>query len=43
MESMIDQGYITLFAAAFPLGPAINLITNIIEIRMKIFTFLYVY
>ena len=37
------MGYITLFAAAFPMGPAIALLANIIEIKMKIFSFLYVY
>lgn len=43
MESMIDYGYISLFAAAFPIGPAIALLMNIVEIRMKIITYLYVY
>ena len=43
MEGIIDYGYITLFAAAFPIGPAIAFFVSIPEIRMKIFTFLYVY
>lgn len=43
MESMIDFGYISLFSAAFPIGPAISMIMNILEIRMKIITYLYVY
>jgi anoctamin-8 len=43
MEGMIDMGYITLFAAAFPIGPFIALIANIMEIKMKMFSFLYVY
>ena len=43
MEGMIDMGYITLFAAAFPMGPAIALFANVVEIKMKIFSFLYVY
>ncbi len=43
MEGMIDMGYITLFAAAFPMGPAIALLANIVEIKMKIFSFLHVY
>jgi hypothetical protein len=43
MEGMIDMGYITLFASAFPMGPAIALLANIVEIKMKIFSFLYVY
>ena len=43
MEGMIDYGYITLFAAAFPIGPFIAMVVSIFEIKMKIFTFLYVY
>jgi len=43
MESMIDFGYITLFSAAFPIGPLISLLMNLLEIRMKIITYLYVY
>ena len=40
---MIDFGYVSLFAAAFPIGPLISMIMGIIEVRMKIFTFIYVY
>ena len=40
---MIDYGYITLFAAAFPIGPFIALLVSVPEIRMKIYKFLYVY
>jgi len=43
MESMIDFGYITLFSAAFPIGPLIAMLMNILEIRMKIYSFIYVY
>ena len=32
-EGFIDLGYISLFAAAFPLGPVIALISQIIEVR----------
>lgn len=43
MEGIIDMGYITLFAAAFPIGPAIAVFANIVEIRMKILSFIEVY
>lgn len=43
MEGLIDYGYITLFAAAFPIGPAIAMVVAIPEIRMKVYSFLYVY
>lgn len=43
MENMIDFGYITLFSAAFPIGPVISLIMSMVEIRMKIYTFIFVY
>lgn len=42
MEGMIDYGFITLFAAAFPMGPAIGCLTNIIEIQLKINKLLYI-
>jgi anoctamin-8 len=32
-----------LFSAAFPIGPAIAMLMNIVEIRMKIITYLFVY
>jgi anoctamin-8 len=40
---MIDYGYIILFAAAFPIGPVIAMIVSVPELRMKIYTFIYVY
>lgn len=43
MESIIDFGYLSLFSAAFPIGPVIALLMNIVEIRMKIITYLNVY
>jgi anoctamin-8 len=43
METMIDFGFITLFSAAFPIGPAIAIVINMIEIRMKIYSFNSVY
>lgn len=43
MEGMIDLGYITLFTAAFPIGPAIAVLANIVEINMKIISFMEVY
>lgn len=42
-DGLVDLGYITLFAAAFPLGPCIALLANLLEIRMKIYVFMYVY
>ncbi|EGR31635.1 transmembrane protein, putative [Ichthyophthirius multifiliis] len=39
-DSFIDLGYITLFAAAFPIGPMIALLMNTLEIRNKIIVFL---
>jgi anoctamin-8 len=43
MESVIDIGYITLFAAAFPVGPFILLLSNIQDVKMKILQFANVY
>ena len=43
MESMIDFGYISLFAYVFPIGGLICIFTNIFEIRMKILNLIYVY
>ncbi|CAD8128142.1 unnamed protein product [Paramecium sonneborni] len=43
MEGIIDLGYITLFAAAFPIGPAIAVVANVTEIRTKLISFLEVY
>ena len=42
-EGFTDLGFITLFAAAFPLGPFVLVLSNIIEIWSKIFVFLNVY
>eukprot|EP01121_Diplochlamys_sp_Union-15-3_P016094 TRINITY_DN5416_c0_g1_i1.p1 TRINITY_DN5416_c0_g1~~TRINITY_DN5416_c0_g1_i1.p1 ORF type:complete len:745 (-),score=89.38 TRINITY_DN5416_c0_g1_i1:32-2266(-) len=39
-EMVIQFGYVTLFAAAFPLGPLLALINNVIEIRTDAFYFL---
>lgn len=41
MEGMIDFGYYTLFAAAFPIGPILACIVNPIEMRMKLYKLLY--
>ncbi len=43
MEGMIDFGYVTLFAAAFPIGPFIAMVVSIFEIKMKVYTFLQIY
>lgn len=43
LEGIIDLGYITLFAAAFPIGPAIAVVASVVEIRTKLFSFLEVY
>ena len=43
MDSMIDIGYITLFAAAFPIGPMIALLANVVEIKIKIFSLLHLF
>ncbi|KRX06795.1 Ankyrin repeat-containing domain [Pseudocohnilembus persalinus] len=41
-DGFVDIGYITLFAAAFPLGPIISLMANCLEIRIKLYQFMYV-
>lgn len=41
-DSFVDLGYVTLFSAAFPIGPAICLVMNAVEIRNNINSFLYV-
>ena len=43
MENVIDYGYITLFACAFPIGAPIAFLVNLMELRMKIYSFLFVY
>ena len=40
---MIQYGYIVLFAVACPLGSTLAIIMNMIEIRMRIYGYLYVY
>ena len=40
---LIQYGYITIFASAFPVGPIISFIANLLDTRAKIFSFLYVY
>lgn len=42
-ESFIDFGFITMFSAAFPLGPFIEFTKNIVEIRMKLYTYLHIF
>jgi anoctamin-10 len=37
LEMVIELGYITLFASAFPLAPLLSLICNIVEFRSDIF------
>lgn len=43
MEGIIDLGYITLFAAAFPVGAAIAVFVNVMEIRLKILSLVGIY
>ena len=43
MESMIDFGYICLFAYLFPIGGFICIFANMFELRIKILNLLYVY
>lgn len=38
--TVIQYGYVTLFAAAFPLAPLLALINNVVEIRTDAFKFL---
>jgi anoctamin-8 len=41
-EMIIQFGFITMFAAAFPLGPALALLSNLAEIRMRVFKHLHI-
>jgi len=41
-ESIVDFGYTTMFAAAFPLGPLVLVLMNIVEIKSKINVFLFI-
>ena len=42
MKMVIEFGYVTLFASAFPLAAALSLVYNIIEIRSDLFKLLHV-
>ena len=41
--SVIQYGFITLFVAAFPLGPFFALINNLLEIRLDAYKFIVVF
>ncbi|CAD8095052.1 unnamed protein product [Paramecium sonneborni] len=41
MEAVTDYGYFILFSAAFPIGPFIGIIINIVEIQMKLYKLIY--
>jgi len=43
LEMVIQFGFITLFVAAFPLGPLFALINNMIEIRVDAYKFVVLY
>ncbi|KAM3134186.1 hypothetical protein pb186bvf_013704 [Paramecium bursaria] len=43
MEGILDLGYITLFAAAFPIGPVIAVVANVVEINIKLYALTEVY
>ena len=36
MEPMIQFGFITMFSNTFPLAPLFSVITNVLEIRIKL-------
>lgn len=40
---MIQYGFVTLFVAAFPLGPFFALINNLLEIRLDAYKFIVVF
>ncbi len=42
-EGFVEFGFVTLFAAIFPLGPFIATLSNALEIRSKLFVFLNVF
>ena len=42
IEMIIQLGYITLFASAYPLAPFVALIANIIEMRLDVFKLTFV-
>jgi hypothetical protein len=39
----IQLGYITMFAAAFPLGPVVALVANILDTRFVIANYILIY
>ncbi|CAK78542.1 unnamed protein product (macronuclear) [Paramecium tetraurelia] len=41
MEAVTDYGYFILFSAAFPIGPFIGIILNVVEIQMKLYKLIY--
>ncbi|XP_020601882.1 anoctamin-4-like isoform X1 [Orbicella faveolata] len=43
LEMVIQYGFITLFVAAFPLGPFFALINNLLEIRLDAYKFIVVF
>jgi len=42
IEKIIQLGYITLFASAYPLAPFVALIANLVEMRLDIFKITFV-
>ena len=40
---VIQYGFVTLFVAAFPLGPYFALINNLLEIRLDAYKFMVVF
>ncbi|RMX59884.1 hypothetical protein pdam_00001054 [Pocillopora damicornis] len=43
LEMVIQYGFVTLFVAAFPLGPFFALINNLLEIRLDAYKFIVVF
>lgn len=41
MESITDYGYFILFSAAFPIGPFVGIVMNIIDIQVKLYKLIY--
>ena len=41
-EMLIQFGYVTFFAAAFPLAPLIAIFINVLEIKYRVYAYLYV-
>ena len=42
-EGFIDLGYVILFAAAFPLGSIVTVLALCLEMKLKMFSFLYLF